>query len=151
MTLRRVALATSVAVLAFMGLLVILSVWMGALFVPGMHHAPVESDLLINVNVASTNPLILSVRLTWNSTDDNVWLTEARILDANQTVVAVYQGEWVGGADGYRKSIRVLQSFGEQKQLTMGFNTSLPAGDYALWFCTNSFGAFAHADFAVAR
>ena len=145
----RNAIVVAVVVAAVAGLAVALNAWMGALVVPGMHHAPSASDLLMNVSVANTNPLVLSAKLTWNSTDDNIWISEARIKDCNQTVVATYRGEWVGGEDGYFKPICVLQTFGEGRMLTLDFKTSLLLGDYALWFCTNTYFGFTHADFTV--
>ena len=132
----------AIVVATVAGLAVALNAWMGALFVPIMHHAPSASDLLTKVSVAKTNPLVLSAKLTWNSTDDNIWISEARIKDSNQTVVATYRGEWVGGEGGNRKPVCVLQNFGEEKMLTTDFKTSLPPGDYALWFCTNTYFGF---------
>ncbi len=153
MTLRpgttRIAVVAAIVIAAVAGLAVVLNAWMGALVVPGMHHAPSESDLLINVSVTNLNPIVLSAELTWNSTDDNIWISEARIKGSNQTVLATCRGEWVGGKDGYAKPLCVLQNFGEEKTLTMDFKTSLPPGDYALWFCAGSFTGFTHADFAI--
>ncbi len=153
MTLRpgttRILIAVAIVVLAVAGLAVVLNAWMSALFVPGVHHAPSESDLLIKVSVTNINPLVLSAKLTWNSTDDNIWISEARITGGNQTVVATCRGDWVGGKDGYQKPLCVLQNFGEEKTLTLDFQMSLPPGDYALWFCTGSFTGFTHADFAI--
>ena len=153
MTLRpgttRIAVMAAIVIAAVAGLAVVLNAWMGALAVPGMHHAPSESDLLIKVSVTNTKPLVLSAKLTWNSTDDNIWISEAQISDYNQTVLESCRGEWVGGEDGYQKPLCVLQNFGEEKTLTMDFKTSLPPGDYALWFCTNSFGGFTHADITI--
>lgn len=145
----RIAILVAIVVVAVAGLAVVFNAWIGALVVPGMHHAPSASDLLIKVSVANTNPLVLSAKLTWNSTDDNIWITQARIKDHNQTIVATYRGEWVGGEDGYYKPICVLQNFGEEKLLTMDFKISLPPGDYAMWFCTNTYFGFTHVDFTV--
>lgn len=145
----RYIIVVTIAVATVAGLAVALNAWMGALVVPIMHHAPSASDLLVKVSVTSTNPLVLSAKLTWNSTDDNIWIREARVISYNQTVVAIFRGEWVGGEDGYSKPICVLQNFGEEKMLTMDFKTSLAPGDYALWFCTSAYAGFTHADFTL--
>jgi hypothetical protein len=153
MTLRpgatRNAIMVAIAVAAVVSLAVVLNAWIGALVVPIMHHAPSASDLLVKVSVINTKPLVLSAKLTWNSTDDNIWISEARVTDYNQTVVATFRGEWVDGEDGYGKPICMLQNFGEEKMLTMDFKTSLAPGDYSLWFCTNSYAGFTHADVTV--
>ncbi len=145
----RSAIVVAVAVATVVGVAVAVNAWMSALVIPGMHHAPTASDLLTTVSVTNTSPLVLTAKLRWNSTDDNISLSEAHITDNNQTVLATYRGEYVGGKDGYQKPLCVLQNFGEEKTLTMDFNTSLPPGSYALWFCTHAFCAFTHADFTI--
>jgi len=126
--------------------------WMSALTVPGMHHAANENDLLMAISVDNTNPLILSVRVKSNCTDDILYLIEARIRDCNQTTAAEYQGIWVGGRDGYRLPICVLENFGSEETLTVDFETTLPSGNYTLWFCSTMMGVvypFAHAQFTI--
>lgn len=127
------------------------SAWMGALNVAGMHHAANENDLLMAVSVDSTDPLILSVRVKSNCTDDILDLVEARVKDYNETIVAEYRGMWVGGSDGYRQPICVLQNFGSEELLTLNFETSLPSGHYTLWFYSIAMKIypFAHTDFII--
>ena len=130
----------------------LLSGWMGALTATGMHHAANENDLLIAVSVVDANPLTLSVRVESNCTDDILYLVEARVKDYNETTVAEYRGVWVGGRDGYRQPICVLQNFGSEELLTLNFETSLPSGNYALWFCSQAdvvIYPFAHTDFMI--
>jgi hypothetical protein len=125
---------------------------MSALTITGMHHAANENDLLMAVSVDTTNPLILSVRVKSNCTDDILYLVEARVKDYNETTVAEYRGVWVGGRDGYRRPICVLQNFGSEELLTLNFETSLPSGTYALWFCSRFdvvIYPFAHAYFTI--
>jgi hypothetical protein len=107
---------------------------------------------MIEVTMNDANPLILSVRVKSNCTDDIIYLVEARIEDYNQTTVAVYRGEWVGGRDGYRRPICVLPDFGSEELLTLNFETSLPSGNYTLWFCSRAdvvIYPFAHAYFTI--
>jgi hypothetical protein len=125
--------------------------WMGALAVPTLHHAHDENDLLLDVSVDNTDPLILSVKVKSNCTDDNLYLAVARIKDYNETTVAEYRGEWVDGSDGYFEPICVLQNFGSEELLTLNFETSLPSGNYTLWFCSYAMVLypFAHTDFII--
>lgn len=129
----------------------LVSAWMGALTVPGMHHAANENDLLITVSVDNTDPLILSVRVKSNCTDDILYLVEARVKDYNETTVAKYRGEWVGGRNGHFEPICVLPSFGSEELLTLNFETSLPSGHYTLWFYSTAMiiYPFAHTDFII--
>ena len=130
----------------------LVSAWMGPLTVTGMHHAANENDLLMVVSVHNINPLVLSVRVKSNCTDDILDLVEARVKDYNETTVAEYRGVWVGGRDGYRRPICVLQNFGSEELLTLNFETSLRSGHYTLWLCSTMMGMvypFAHTDFMI--
>lgn len=141
--------------MAVLGAILVISclffAWMGALTVPSMHHAASENDLLMYVSVDNTDPLVLSVLVQSNCTDDLLYLAVARVRDCNGTTVAEYRGEWVGGRDGYRLPICVLQSFGSKELLTLNFETSLPSGNYTLWFYSYAMilYPFAHTDFII--
>jgi hypothetical protein len=129
----------------------LVSAWMGALTVAIINTPANENDLLMDVAVDKTYPLILSVRVTSNRTYGSLYLEEARISDFNETTVAEYRGVWVGGRDGHRLPICVLQNFGSEELLTLNFETSLPSGNYTLWFYTYAMilYPFAHTDFII--
>jgi hypothetical protein len=125
--------------------------WMNALTVPSMHHTANENDLLMDVSGDNTDPLVLSVLVKSNCTDVILYLEEARVRDCNRTTVAECRGEWVGGRDGHFEPICVLQSFGSEELLTLNFETSLPSGNYTLWFYRYAMTLypFAHTDFVI--
>ena len=114
----------------------LVSAWMCALTVPGMHHWGNENDLITEVSLINTNPLILSVNARSNCTDDIVYLVGACIKGHNQTTVAECWGEWHSLKDYgvYLDPICVLPDFGSEETLTLNFETSLPSGTYTLWF-----------------
>ena len=88
MTLRRVAIVTSVAVLAFVGLLAILSAWMGALSV----GVPMWEDLTITDVQFSENLVTVTVKNQGRGGCD-VTITEVmvsdevRVSDSNHTLL----------------------------------------------------------------
>ena len=129
----------------------LVSAWMGALTVAIINTPADENDLLMDVSVDYTNPLILSVRVKSNRTYGALYLEEARIEDWNETTVAEYRGEWVGGRDGHRLPICELKNFGSEELLTLNFETSLPSGNYSLWFYSYAMilYPFAHTDFII--
>ena len=137
----------------FLVVSLLVSVWMGSLSAAIMNTPANENHLLMYVSVDSTDPLVLSVLVKSNRTDNLLYLDEARIRGFNGTTVAEYLGEWVGGRDGHRLPICVLRNFGSRELLTLNFKTSLPSGNYTLWFYTYAIilYPFAHTDFVISN
>jgi len=132
-----------IVVLALVGSTVFISAWMGSLTISSLaKHPPNENDLVIEeITMSSDNPLILSVKVKSNCTHAHIWMNEALIKDYNQTTVAEYWGEWRysegpnGQEQTYVLPICELSDFGSEETLTLNFETSLPSGNYTLWFC----------------
>jgi hypothetical protein len=116
----------------------VVSAWMCALTIPEMHHRGNENDLIMKISLTNTNPLVLSVGLRSNCTDDIVYLVGAQVKDYNQSTVAEYWGKWGNAQNNgaYIEPICVLREFGATEILTLNFENSLPAGYYTLWFCS---------------
>lgn len=137
----------------FLVVSLLVSVWMGSLTVAIMNTPANENHLLMYVSVDNTDPLVLSVLAKSNRTDSILYLEEARVRDFNRITVAEYRGEWIGGRDGHFEPLCVLGNFDSRELLTLNFKTTLPSGNYTLWFYTYAciLYPFAHTDFLISN
>jgi hypothetical protein len=123
--------------LAIVGLAWLVSAWMSVLTIPGAWRLPYnENDLIMQVSLDNTNPLILSVKAKSNCSEESVNIVGATVKNYNQTTVAEYWGKWVNHHYGeFFDYICELPDYGSEKLLTLNFETTLPSGSYTLWFC----------------
>jgi hypothetical protein len=128
-----------IVVLAFAGSMAFISAWMGALTINDAGGWPLpynENDVIMQVSLDNTNPLILSVKVKSNSSEKSVNMVEAYVKNYNQTTVAEYWSKWVNHHYGFAfDPICELPEYGSEKLLTLNFETTLPSGSYTLWFC----------------
>jgi hypothetical protein len=141
MTLRQAPTRKVIVVIAVLAAFAVAGIlltaaWMSALTVPGWRLPYNENDLIMQVSLDNTNPLILSVKVKSNSSEKSVNIVEAYVKNYNQTTVAEYWSKWVNHHYGFAfDPICELPEYGSEKLLTLNFETSLPSGSYTLWFC----------------
>jgi hypothetical protein len=142
MTLRQAPTRKVIVVIAVLAVfsvagIVLTAAWMSALTIPGFERFFYnENDVIMQVSLDNTNPLILSAKARSNCSERSVNIVGATVKNYNQTTVAEYWGKWVDHHYGeFFDYICELPDYGSEKLFTLNFKTTLPPGSYTLWFC----------------
>lgn len=146
--------------LVIVGLAWLVSAWMGALLVPDINHYPGQREVILQVSVNNTEPLVLTVYMksyfnssigdsigfmnTWNSYTD-IEFDDGYLQDENQTVVAQcprtvpYGSSSDGRGHSVQHFIVCFLPANSEKTVTLDFNTTIPSGKYRLMLSTHGY------------
>jgi hypothetical protein len=129
-----ITVSVSVVIIFF----VLLSMWISALTVGIPNHGPRENEVIMEVAVNSTSPLILSISMKSFYYAD-IKFGHGHIKDSNQTIVAQCPRTesvglvWDAGGHSVEGFAVCVLPAGSEKTLTLNLNTTLPSGNYTLW------------------
>ena len=140
------------------GLAWLVSAWMGALTVPDINHYPGQREVILQVSVNNTEPLVLTIHMKsyYNTSgvdsasfmiveDADIEFDDGYIQDENQTVVAqcprtVPYGSVSDGRGHWAQHFIVcVLPANSEKTMTIDFNITVPSGKYFLTLSTHGY------------
>jgi len=145
--------------LVIVGLAWVVSAWMGALTIPDINHYPTQREVILQVSVNNTEPLVLTVKMKlyyYNSSigdsagfmttsDKDIEFDDGYLQDENQTVVAwcprtvPYGSVSDGRGHWVQHFIVCFLPVNSEKTLTLDFGNAVPSGRYCLTLNTHGY------------